>query len=85
MPKELRLQRLVFLDENILNPFCPIHDKELSGYLITQEQLVDFFSQADLGYLFQNELIKQSRRYAPKLVIFLCRECGKERSQNEKL
>lgn len=77
MAKELKLQRLVFLDENVLNPFCPVCNKELSGFLITEKELLSNFSDVDLGWLLQNKLIKQSRKYNPKLVIFLCRHCCK--------
>lgn len=77
MKPPLRLQKLVFLDENKLNPNCHKCKKELSGFLITQKQLVDYFSPVDIGWLVQKKLIKKSANYAPKLIVFLCRHCCK--------
>ena len=77
MPKEMILQRLVFLDENTLNPSCYKCDKELSGFLISEKELIEFFSPVDIGWLIQKKLIQQSKRYSPKLIIYLCRHCCK--------
>ena len=83
MPKELNLQRLVFLYENRLNPSCHKCKKELSGFLISQKELVEFFSPIDIGWLVQKKLIQRSENYKPKLIIYLCRYCIKE-NKNDK-
>ena len=75
--KQLKLQKLVFLDENKFNPFCHKCDKELGGYLISKEELIDFFSPEDIGWLIQMKQLKQSQNYAPKLIIYLCKTCAK--------
>ena len=82
MKEPLRLQRLVFLNENILNPDCHACGKELSGFLITQEQLAEYFSPADIGWLVQKKLLLQSKKYQPKLVVFLCKHCCKEKKND---
>ena len=77
MKKELVLQKLVFIDENQLNPSCETCGKELGGYLISQEDLIEFFSPIDIGYLAQKHLIQRSQNYEPQLIIFLCKSCLK--------
>lgn len=78
MRDELNLQRLIFLNENQLNPLCHNCKKELSAFLISQKELVEFFKPIDIGWLLQNKLIQQSQQYLPKLIIFLCRYCIKK-------
>lgn len=86
MDKALTLQKLVFLDENKLNPFCHVCNKELSGFLISQKKLVDFFSPSDIGWLVSQNLIRPSERYKPQLIIFLCKYCSEEeRKKNDKI
>lgn len=77
MNKDIVLQRLVFLDENVLNPLCHHCHNELSAFLITEEQLIQNFSEIDLGYLLQKKLIQKSKTYSPQLIIFLCKTCCK--------
>jgi len=77
------LQRLVFLDENQFNPSCHVCNKELSGFLISEEELSEHFSPVDIGWFVQKKLIQQSKNYAPKLIIFLCRTCCKERKNDK--
>jgi len=74
MTKELHLQKLIFLDENILNPNCDRCGAELSGFLITEEELLKF-SPVDLCWLLQKNYIQKSKQYSPKLIIFLCKKC----------
>ena len=80
MKNELHLQRLLILDENILNPLCHVCDKELSAFLISQQKLINSFTPEDIGFLTQKKLLRQSKNYKPNLIIFLCRMCcqGKE-------
>jgi len=73
---DLKLQKLVFLDENILNPSCEKCGKELSGFLISEEKLQEF-SPIDLGWLIQKNYIMKTEKYKPKLIIFLCINCCK--------
>jgi len=75
--KELRLQKLVFLDENVLNPDCHVCCKEMGGFLISEEELLENFSPIDLGWLLQKNLIQKSKQYKPKLIIYLCKDCCK--------
>lgn len=83
MDKELNLQRLLFLDENKSNPPCHNCNKELSGFLISQEELVGFFDPKDIGWLVQKNLIQKTNKYKPKLIIYLCRYCIKENNETK--
>ncbi len=76
----VNLQRLVFLNENTKNPDCHVCNQELSGFLITEDELFKEFSPEDIGFLLQKKYLEQSKEYQPKLIIFLCRKCckGKE-------
>jgi len=75
--KELRLRKLVFLDENILNPLCHLCGKEMGGFLISEEDLLENFSPVDLGWLLQKHLIERTKEYEPQLIIYLCKDCCK--------
>lgn len=77
MDRELILQKLIFLDENQLNPNCFNCGKELSAFLISEKYLNDFFTPEELGFLLQENLIRYNEQYAPKLTIYLCRHCCK--------
>ncbi len=83
MVKWLNLQRLVFLNENISNPICDCCKNELSGFLISDEELINSFSPEDIGFLLQKKYLEQSKEYAPKLIIFLCRTCCKRKENND--
>lgn len=75
MPKPLKLRKVLFLDENKFNPLCNKCKKETGGYLITQKELVGFFSPEDIGFLIQSKYLRRSVNYKPKLIIFLCKTC----------
>lgn len=81
MDKGINLERVVFLDENRSNPLCHVCKKELSGFLITEEELISYFSPKNLGWLFKKKYILQTKRYAPKLIVYLCRKCSKAKEK----
>ena len=81
MNKELNLHRVLILDENKINPMCHVCSKETTAFLISQEELINYFSPEDIGYLTQKNYIRQSKDYKPKLILFLCRICCKEKEK----
>ena len=81
MDKGIKLERVVFLDENRSNPLCYACEQELSGFLITEKQIYDYFSQENIDYLTKNNYILLTEKYDPKLIIYLCRNCSEAKGE----